>query len=287
RRWLWFLHSATTRLRTNSGRSAAPFRWRTLRHHLICSDAEPRACVIRPKRKLAVGKVASYLEKLHFTKNKLTGRSQGKFMAAGLFRSASSRRKTFRELRALYPQESCKGAPSKRRIHFVRERACAKDRVNKEGRFPIRPLRRRTRDRRSLGLPSSNATGKQPTSSAIETAVPGEFREIRRIGRCGVGVAKWKADHRPLRRVSGRASRKPVDERHTRFGVVGDEGNRQRVCLAYVARTQDRSQPTRGRVLARVCSCGQRKSHACAVAVASSRALRSGSASRRARLRRS
>src|SRR6266436_5587442 len=39
---------------------------------------------------------------------------------------------------------------------------------------------------------SSNATGKQPTPSAIETAVPGEFREIRRIGRCGVGVAKWK-----------------------------------------------------------------------------------------------
>src|SRR6266496_424787 len=68
-------------------------------------------------------------------------------------------------------------------------------------------LERRTGDRRSLVKTwarvwkalsavyhSVNATAKQPTSAATETAVPREFREAWRVKRCGVGLAKWKPD---------------------------------------------------------------------------------------------
>src|SRR6266550_6220746 len=62
----------------------------------------------------------------------------------------------------------------------------------------------------------SSATGSQSIPSAIETAIPGEFRKAWRTGRCGVGLAKWKSDRRPLRRISRSAPRKSVDKRHTR-----------------------------------------------------------------------
>src|SRR5882724_38543 len=68
----------------------------------------------------------------------------------------------------------------------------------------------------------TNGAGNWPTSSATETAVPGEFREVRRTGRCSVSLAKWKTDHRSLRRISRCASRKSVDERHTCSSLVCD-----------------------------------------------------------------
>src|SRR5438876_3707978 len=62
--------------------------------------------------------------------------------------------------------------------------------------------------------------------------------------------------------------------------------DRQRVSSSCIAGTQDRDQPTRRGVLAGVCPSWQGENHAGAIAVASSRALRSGSAGGCARLRR-
>src|SRR5207237_10776490 len=53
---------------------------------------------------------------------------------------------------------------------------------------------------------SINATAKRPTSSAIETALPREFRKVRRARRGGVGLGERQTDHRSLRRVPGGAS---------------------------------------------------------------------------------
>jgi len=75
------------------------------------------------------------------------------------------------------------------------------------------------------------------------------FQEnFEKFGELGAAVSVWQNGKPIIDFAAGFGTRvaESVDERHTRFGVVGDEGNRQRVCLAYVARTPDRYQPTRG-----------------------------------------
>src|SRR6266478_1876361 len=130
----------------------------------------------------------------------------------------------------------------RKRIAFVRTPAHRTRRALAVGRpcqtpwrFTETPYNYYHESRHWASYHSVHATAKQPTAAAIETAVPREFREAWRVRGCGIGLAKWKADRRSLRRISRCASRKSVDERHTCLGLVGDERNRQRMCLARIA----------------------------------------------------
>ena len=116
-------------------------------------------------------------------------------MATGLFRSAGSRSEAFRELRPLYPEESWKSRPTRRRVHFVRERACAKHWV-----------RWRTRDRRSLSLPFR---AMQLESGQILQRLKPLFQEnFERFGNarkfnCYAGLAPFK--HESGSSIKGRS----------------------------------------------------------------------------------
>src|SRR6476660_10412331 len=86
---------------------------------------------------------------------------------------------------------------------------------------------------------SINATGKQPSSSATETAIRRKLREIRRVRRGGFSLAKRKTNCRTVRRILRCGSRETVDVRHGRARLVCNERNWQRVCIACVATTED------------------------------------------------